>query len=49
MLELAKDDLEKGEDFPTLYPVKKDKRMARKIFKKLLKKGVVKELPEYCK
>ena len=49
MLELAKEDLEKGEDFPTLHPVKKDKRLAKKIFKKLLKKGVIKELPAYCK
>jgi hypothetical protein len=49
MLNLAKEDLEKGEDFPTLYPVPKDKRLAKKIFKKLLKKGVIKELPDYCK
>lgn len=49
MLNLAKEDLEKGEDFPTLYPAPKDKRLAKKIFNKLLKKGVIKELPDYCK
>ena len=49
MLNAAVEDIKEGKDFPTLYPRKKDKKLATKIFKKLLKKGIVKELPEYCK
>ncbi|MBR3674912.1 MAG: hypothetical protein IKN69_02070, partial [Bacilli bacterium] len=49
MLNAAVEDIKEGKDFPTLYPRKKDKKLATKIFKKLFKKGIVKELPEYCK
>ncbi|MBR5750342.1 MAG: hypothetical protein IKX82_01670, partial [Bacilli bacterium] len=49
MLGDAMHDIENGQDFPTLYPDKKDKKHAKKIFKKLIKSGVIKELPDYCK
>ena len=49
MLGDAMHDIENGQDFPTLYPDAKDKKHAKKIFKKLIKSGVIKELPDYCK
>ena len=49
MLNAAVEDINKGEDFATLYPRKIDKKVTTKIFKKLIKQGIVKELPDYCK
>ncbi len=42
----AIDDVEKGVSNPQIFPRKKDIRKSRKIFKKLIKAGVVDKMPE---
>ena len=43
----AIEDKKEGKDTQTLYPRKKDEKKKKRIFKRLLKKGVIKELPPY--
>ncbi len=45
MLLSAIEDKKEGKGIPTLYPRKKDEKKKKKIFKRLLKQGVIKELP----
>ena len=45
MLLSAIEDKKEGKDIPTLYPRKKDEKKKKKIFKRLLKQGVIQELP----
>jgi len=45
-LNTAIEEKKNGQDLPTLYPSKKDLRKERKIFKKLIEKGIVSEMPE---
>ncbi len=49
MLQEAILDKKQGKDLPTLYPSKKDKRKAKRIFKRLLKQGVIQEIPAKLK
>ncbi len=49
MLEEAILDKKEGKDLPTLYPSKKDRRKSKRIFKRLIKMGVVKEMPAKLK
>ncbi len=49
MLEEAILDKKQGQDLPTLYPSEKDRRKSRHIFKRLLKMGVIKEIPAKLK
>lgn len=49
MLYQAIEEKKTNQDIPTLYPRKKDERKKKKIFKRLLKQGVIKELPELVK
>ena len=45
----AIDDVKEGKDIPSLYPRKKDENKKKKIFKRLLKQGVISELPDKLK
>ena len=48
MFEIALEETKEKKDIPNTIYCKADRRRAKKIYSKLLKKGVVSELPKYC-
>ena len=46
MFFLAVEEKKNGQDLPTLFPSKKDEKRKKKMFERLVKEGIIPEMPE---